>query len=57
MLDAFGPDYVYETARARWRLAEALAEAGRREEADEQWRLAAADRGPARAPAAAPGAG
>ena len=25
--------YVYETARIRWRLAEALAEAGRRDEA------------------------
>ena len=41
VLDAFGPDYIYETARTRWRLAEALAEAGRREEADEQWQLAA----------------
>ncbi len=30
VLDAFGPAYVYETARTRWRLAEALAEAGRR---------------------------
>ncbi len=41
VLDAFGPDYVYETARTRWRLAEALAEAGRRDEAAEQWRKAA----------------
>jgi DNA-binding NarL/FixJ family response regulator len=41
VLDAFGPDYRYETARARWRLAEALAEAGRRDEAEQQWRLAA----------------
>ena len=41
VLDAFGPAYVYETARTRWRLAEALAEAGRRDEATEQWRLAA----------------
>jgi DNA-binding NarL/FixJ family response regulator len=41
VLDAFGPDYVYETARTRWRLAEALAEAGRRDEAEEQWRQAA----------------
>jgi DNA-binding NarL/FixJ family response regulator len=41
VLDAFGPDYVYEVARTRWRLAEALAEAGRREEAAEQWCLAA----------------
>jgi DNA-binding CsgD family transcriptional regulator len=41
VLDAFGPDYVYEIARTRWRLAEALAEAGRRDEAEEQWRQAA----------------
>jgi len=40
-LDAFGPAYVYEIARTRWRLAEALAEAGRRDEAEEQWRMAA----------------
>jgi len=41
VLDAFGPDYVYEIARTRWRLAEALAEAGRRDEAEDQWRQAA----------------
>jgi DNA-binding CsgD family transcriptional regulator len=41
VLDAFGPAYVYEIARTRWRLAEALAEIGRRDEAEEQWRLAA----------------
>src|SRR5262249_56689312 len=40
-LDAFGPVYAYETARIRWRLAEALAEAGRRDEAAEQWHQAA----------------
>ena len=40
VLDAFGPGYVYEIARTRWRLAEALAEAGRRDEAAEQWREA-----------------
>jgi DNA-binding NarL/FixJ family response regulator len=40
VLEEFGPDYVYEVARTRWRLAEALAEAGRRDEAAEQWRLA-----------------
>jgi predicted ATPase/DNA-binding NarL/FixJ family response regulator len=40
VLDEFGPDYVYETARTRWRLAEALAEAGRRDEAADQWRQA-----------------
>ena len=41
VLDEFGLAYVYETARTRWRLAEALAEAGRRDEAADQWRLAA----------------
>jgi DNA-binding NarL/FixJ family response regulator len=41
VLDAFGPDYVYEIARTRWRLAEALAEAGSRDEAEQQWQLAA----------------
>src|SRR5579864_5263802 len=40
VLDAFGPAYMYEIARTRWRLAEAFAEAGRRDEANEQWRLA-----------------
>src|SRR5579875_116624 len=40
VLGEFGPGFVYETARARWRLAEALAEAGRRDEAREQWRQA-----------------
>ena len=38
----FGPAFVYETARARWRLAESLAEAGRREEALQQWQLSVA---------------
>lgn len=38
----FGPGYVYETARGRWRLAEALAEAGDRDEAQHQWQLAVA---------------
>ncbi|HEY5986823.1 MAG TPA: AAA family ATPase, partial [Streptosporangiaceae bacterium] len=37
VVDTFGPDFVYETARARWRLAEALTEAGRREEAQHEW--------------------
>jgi DNA-binding CsgD family transcriptional regulator len=41
VLGEFGPDYVYEVARTRWRLAEALAEAGRRDEAADQWRQAA----------------
>jgi DNA-binding CsgD family transcriptional regulator len=46
VVDAFGPAFVYETARSRWRLAEALAEAGRREEAQAELLLAveAADR-------------
>ncbi len=38
--DAFGPVFVYETARSRYRLAEALAEAGRREEAQQELLLA-----------------
>jgi DNA-binding NarL/FixJ family response regulator len=41
VLEAFGPAYVYENARTRWRLAEALAEAGCRDEAAEQWHQAA----------------
>ena len=41
MVDAFGPAFVYETARSRWRLAEALAEAGRRDEAQRELLLAA----------------
>jgi DNA-binding NarL/FixJ family response regulator len=40
VLAAFGPGYVYETARTQWRLAEALAEAGRRDEAAAVWRAA-----------------
>jgi len=42
MLTAFGPQYVYETARGQWRLAEALIEAGRTEQAVPVWREAAA---------------
>jgi DNA-binding CsgD family transcriptional regulator/tetratricopeptide (TPR) repeat protein len=42
VLAAFGPGYAYETARTQWRLAEALAEAGRRDEAASAWRAAAA---------------
>jgi DNA-binding CsgD family transcriptional regulator len=41
VMNAFGPDYMYEIARTRWRLAEALAETGRRDEAELQWRQAA----------------
>ena len=39
-MDAFGPGFVYESARARWRLAEALAEKGQREAAEREWKLA-----------------
>lgn len=38
--NAFAYGYVYEEARARWRLAEALLERGRRDEANEQVRAA-----------------
>jgi DNA-binding CsgD family transcriptional regulator len=41
VVEAFGPAFVYETARSRWRLAEALAEAGNREAARQEWELAA----------------
>ena len=41
VMDEFGPAYMYEIARTRWRMAEALAEGGRREEAAQQWHLAA----------------
>ena len=46
VLDTFGPAFVYEAARSRWRLAEALLEAGHRDEAEQEWRQAvdAADR-------------
>ncbi|HEY1640278.1 MAG TPA: AAA family ATPase [Streptosporangiaceae bacterium] len=42
VLDAFGPGFVYDAARSRWRLAEALAETGRRDEAQAEWALAVA---------------
>jgi len=38
----FSPGFVYETARSRWRLAEALAEAGHRADAEREWALATA---------------
>jgi DNA-binding CsgD family transcriptional regulator len=41
VLAEFGPGYVYETARTQWRLAEALAECGCRDEAAAVWRSAA----------------
>jgi DNA-binding CsgD family transcriptional regulator len=40
VLTTFGPAFVYETARSRWRLAEALLEAGRRDEAQHEWQQA-----------------
>ena len=49
VVDEFGPPFVYETARSRWRLAEALAEAGRRDEAERAVAAGRADGGPARA--------
>jgi DNA-binding CsgD family transcriptional regulator len=39
-LAEFGPGYAYERARTRWRLAEALVEDGRRDEAAAVWRTA-----------------
>jgi DNA-binding CsgD family transcriptional regulator len=42
VVDAFGPDFAYEAARSRWRLAAALAEAGSRDQAQGQWQLSAA---------------
>jgi DNA-binding NarL/FixJ family response regulator len=42
VVETFGPGFVYESARSQWRLAEALAEAGDRDEAQRQWQLAAA---------------
>jgi DNA-binding CsgD family transcriptional regulator len=41
VLGEFGSYFLYEAARTRWRLAEALAEAGDHPGAEEQWRLAA----------------
>ena len=43
VVETFGPAFIYETARSRWRLAEALAEAGQRAEAEAEWSLALAD--------------
>jgi DNA-binding CsgD family transcriptional regulator len=39
---AFGSGFVYESARARWRLAEALVEAGHRDDAEREWQAAVA---------------
>jgi DNA-binding NarL/FixJ family response regulator len=40
VIAAFGPSYVYETARAQCRLAETLVKAGRQNEAAAVWRVA-----------------
>jgi DNA-binding CsgD family transcriptional regulator len=40
VVEAFGPGFVYESARARWRLAEALAGAGQRDQAEREWKQA-----------------
>jgi DNA-binding CsgD family transcriptional regulator len=41
VVDVFAPPgFAYETARARWRLAQALAEAGRRDDAQREWEQA-----------------
>jgi DNA-binding CsgD family transcriptional regulator len=41
VVKAFGASLPYETARSRWRLAEALAQAGQHEAARREWQLAA----------------
>ncbi|HSR85232.1 MAG TPA: AAA family ATPase [Streptosporangiaceae bacterium] len=41
VVDTFGSGFLYEAARSQWRLAEALAESGDRDEAQRQWHLAA----------------
>jgi DNA-binding CsgD family transcriptional regulator len=41
VVEAFGASSPYETARSRWRLAEALAQDGRPEAARREWQLAA----------------
>ncbi|MFG2001052.1 AAA family ATPase [Spirillospora sp. NPDC048911] len=43
VVKAFDYGFVYEVARSRWRLAEALAEAGEREEAASEWGPAVRD--------------
>jgi DNA-binding CsgD family transcriptional regulator len=42
VVDEFDPGFVYESARSRWRLAEALVEAGRRDDAEQEYQVAAA---------------
>ncbi|MGR6923567.1 helix-turn-helix transcriptional regulator [[Actinomadura] parvosata] len=48
-VEAFDIGFVYETARARWRLAEALLAAGDREAAQAEWELARETAGKLRA--------
>jgi DNA-binding CsgD family transcriptional regulator/tetratricopeptide (TPR) repeat protein len=40
VVDEFEPGFVYEAARSRWRLAQALVEAGRRDEAEQEYQTA-----------------
>jgi DNA-binding CsgD family transcriptional regulator len=40
VVDVFAPNFVYEIARARWRLAQSLAEAGLRDDAQREWEQA-----------------
>ena len=56
VLDAFGPVYAYEIARTRWRLAEALAEAGQTGRGRAAVASGGPDGRPARGQAGAPGA-
>ena len=49
VVDAFSFGFVYEEARARWRLAEALLATGEREEAHTQWERARETAGKLRA--------
>ncbi|WP_433438100.1 ATP-binding protein [Nonomuraea sp. CA-141351] len=49
VVEAFDFGFVYEVARARWRLAEALLAAGDRDEAQAQWALARETAGKLRA--------
>lgn len=49
VVEAFDFGFVYETARARWRLAEALLAAGERDAAQAEWELARETAGKLRA--------
>src|SRR5262249_59709978 len=54
VLTTFGPAFVYETARSRWRLAESLLEAGRRDEAQHERQVALRTARPPRGPPVPP---